>query len=131
MSKKKILVVDDEKIVLRASVKELEKAGYIVFTAINEDEALNIVRAEKPDLVFADLVMQGTNGVEVCKKVKKILPATIVMLISGYPGEIVKYLDEFIAAGGVETWLRKPLQADELTRAAGVLLGKKTISSDI
>jgi len=65
MSKKKILVVDDEKIVLRASVKELEKAGYIVFTAINEDEALNIVRAEKPDLVFADLVMQGTNGVEV------------------------------------------------------------------
>lgn len=57
MRKAKILIIDDEKIVLSTYSKELTAAGYDVFTASNGRTALEIVRQEKPDIVFTDLVM--------------------------------------------------------------------------
>jgi YesN/AraC family two-component response regulator len=118
MGKAKILIVDDEKIILTAYAKELKMAGYEALRAMTGKEAIEIARKEKPDIVFTDLVMHEMNGVEVCKKIKEIRPETEVVLISGYPEEIQKFQMDFIDAGGREEWLRKPLGQDELPETA-------------
>lgn len=122
MGKAKILIVDDEKIVLIAYVKELKTAGYEVLRAMTGKEAIEIAGKEKLDIVFTDLVMPEMNGIEVCKKIKEINPETMVVLISGYPEEIQKYQMDFISAGGREEWLRKPLTHDELPETAEKIL---------
>jgi YesN/AraC family two-component response regulator len=126
MGKAKILIVDDEKIVLKAFSRELEHEGYTVFRAITGSEALKIAEREKPEIVFTDLVMPEMNGLEICKAIKQMLPGTEVVLISGFPEEVLKYGLDFVKAGGREEWLRKPLAADELPKAAKKLLFEKT-----
>jgi CheY-like chemotaxis protein len=74
MDKIKILIVDDEKIILKAYAKELEAIGCEVYRAMNGQEAIKMAQRENFDIVFTDLVMPGMNGVEVCRGIKKIHP---------------------------------------------------------
>ncbi len=122
MSKAKVLIVDDEKIVLKAYSIELEEEGFEVFRAATGPEAIEIMKKEMPEIVFTDLVMPGMNGVEICKQIKEIKPDAQVVLISGHPEEVVKYAVAFVEAGGKEEWLRKPLAEDELIQTANKLL---------
>ena len=115
MSKIKVLIVDDEKIALKAYAKELRKSGYTVYKAETGNEGVEIARSEKPDIVFTDLIMPDINGVEVCKMIKAMDSKIEVVLISGHPEEAVKYQLDFVDAGGREEWLRKPLEPYELT----------------
>jgi len=125
MDKIKILIVDDEKIILKAYSRELERMGYEVYRAMNGQEAIEIAQREKPDIVFTDLIMPGMNGVEVCKKIKEMHPETEVVLVSGYPEEVVEHQMNFVGAGGREEWLRKPLGPDELPRTVKKILNEK------
>jgi CheY-like chemotaxis protein len=70
MSEKKILVVDDEKDMLRLIEYNLNYHGYLVVTAQNGHEGLEKLRSEMPDLVLLDIKMPGLNGYEVCKIIK-------------------------------------------------------------
>jgi len=121
----KILIVDDERIVLKAYTRELERLGYEVFRAMTGPEALEIAKRECPDIVFTDLVMPEMNGVEICKAIKGICPDAEIVLISGYPEEVVRFQMKFVDAGGREEWLRKPLGIDELPDAAKRILKEK------
>ncbi len=127
MSKGKVLLVDDEKIILKAYARELESAGYEVFKAMRAQDAVEIVQKESPDIVYTDLVMPEINGVEICRSIKEIAPDVEVVLISGYPEETIKYQIDFITAGGREEWLRKPLESDELVNTTDKILGEKRI----
>lgn len=100
MSKAKILVVDDEELILKAYKKELAASGYNVLETTSAQEAIEIVKREKIDIILVDLVMPGSSGVEVCKVVKTISPDTEVVLMSGYVDEMQKNWIEFIKAGG-------------------------------
>jgi DNA-binding response OmpR family regulator len=66
----KILVVDDEPSIVRPLVFILKKEGYEVLTASNGEEGLQVVRAQKPDVIFLDVMMPKKNGYEVCKEIK-------------------------------------------------------------
>lgn len=125
MGKAKIMIVDDEGIVLRAYEKELTKVGYEVFRAMTGKEALEIARKEKIDIVFTDLVMSEMNGVEVCKEIKKMSPKTELVLMSGCPEEVAKHQMGFIEAGGRDEWLRKPLGPNELPETVEKILKEK------
>ena len=70
MSDKKILVVDDEAHLVRSLTFVLEKAGYIVSSASNGEDALSKIKQSKPDLIFLDVMMPKKNGYEVCKEIK-------------------------------------------------------------
>lgn len=65
----KILVVDDDEDVLFATVRILKSEGYDVIYASSGEEALEML-VEKPDLVVLDVVMDGMNGHEVCRRIK-------------------------------------------------------------
>ncbi|HIE08638.1 MAG TPA: response regulator, partial [Armatimonadetes bacterium] len=67
---KKILVVDDEKHIVRLVQVNLERAGYEVITAYDGDEALKKVKEERPDLIVLDVMMPKMDGFEVMKHLK-------------------------------------------------------------
>ncbi len=116
MKKGRILVVDDEEIILAAFERELEASGFEVRTSLSGQEALKALKKEAFDIVYTDLVMPGMDGIEVCKNIKRVSPATEVILISGYVAEVEKYSRAFADAGGRCEIIKKPLSEDELTR---------------
>ncbi len=70
-SKKKILIVEDEKLHLEMYQERFEKAGYQVLTAINGQLGLELAKKEKPDLVVLDILMPKMDGYEVIKRMKE------------------------------------------------------------
>lgn len=68
---KKILVVDDEKEVRELIKAGLDKTKYATLTAANGEEALNICKKNKPDLILLDIAMPMMDGYQVCEKLKQ------------------------------------------------------------
>jgi len=69
--KKKILIVEDEEILLAALQEELNQGGYDTEGAKDGEEGLKKVKEYKPDLILLDLVMPKMDGMEVLKKLKE------------------------------------------------------------
>lgn len=71
LADRKILVVDDEPFILKSLTFVLKKEGFHVDSATNGLEALEVIRKEKPDLVFLDIMMPKMNGLEVCQWIRQ------------------------------------------------------------
>jgi len=65
-----VLVVDDEKDILDLVAYNLQRNGYQVLTAANGDDAIDVATQKKPDLVLLDLMLPGTSGTEVARRLK-------------------------------------------------------------
>lgn len=92
---KKILVVDDEELIIRSLRKLLEKNGFVVFVAKNGQDALAMVEEENFDLIVADIRMPGINGVETVQSIyetlqKKKLKNIPIIFITGYADEEIR-----------------------------------------
>ncbi|OGW92164.1 MAG: DNA-binding response regulator [Omnitrophica bacterium RIFCSPHIGHO2_02_FULL_63_14] len=70
MPRRTILVIDDEKDILKLLQYNLEKEGYQVYLAKTGEEGLEAAVAKKPDLILLDLMLPGIDGLEVCKLLK-------------------------------------------------------------
>ena len=81
---KRVLVVDDEKGIRDLFCRVLETAGYEVETAESGEQALKILEHEKFPLLLFDLNLPGIDGIELCKKARKIMPISIIIAITGY-----------------------------------------------
>lgn len=114
MEKLRILLIDDEEIVLIGWREELKSVGYDIRMALDGERALEMLKEEKADIVITDLVMPNMDGVEVCKRIKALHPETVVVFVSGHPQEIEKKQMDFIRAGGRDELLRKPILKDEI-----------------
>ena len=80
-----ILVVDDDPAVLQLTSCILTGSGYEVARAANAEQALEIVKSPPPrDLVLSDSVMPGMQGPELLEEVRRVSPATALILMSGY-----------------------------------------------
>jgi len=86
----KVLLVDDEPDILFLFSKILTDQGYIVFTAPNGSDALEIIKMEKPDLVLLDVMMPKIDGWELCKTIRddEEIKKTLVAMFT------VKSIDE-------------------------------------
>ena len=80
----KILVIDDEKPTLSMFRLFLEAWGYLVLTAENGAEGLDIFRKEKPDIVITDIKMPGIDGLTVLQHIIDINPKAVVIVITGH-----------------------------------------------
>src|SRR5581483_5983825 len=69
-SKKRILVVDDEKDLVDLIAYNLQRNGYDVLTAYNGSDAVDLAQKELPDLVVLDLMLPGIDGTEVARRLK-------------------------------------------------------------
>ena len=81
---KKILLVDDDESIQLLYQEEFTEEGYLVVSALNGDEALEIFSKESPDLVILDIQMPGLNGIEVLRQIKMLKADTPVILSSAY-----------------------------------------------
>src|SRR3990170_892645 len=126
----KILVVDDTPANVKLLGDLLGSKGYQVSTAVNGEEALAKVAAEKPDLVLLDVMMPGMSGYEVCRKIREnpataILP--VVMATSLDPAqERVKGIE-----AGADDFLSKPINQPELLARVRSLLRIKEMYDTI
>lgn len=116
MTKKRILLVDDEPVVLAVSAKMLEHLGYDVETCAEGTEALMRFqeRPSRMDLVMMDLWMPGVRGDELARRFLEIRPDLPILLCSGD-----RCHPEDLDAGrsGVHCVLSKPIRLQELDRA--------------
>jgi DNA-binding NtrC family response regulator len=78
-----ILIVDDE-VGPRESLRMILKPIYEIYTATNGDEALQVIQNENIDLVTLDLRMPGLSGIEVLREIKKVRADVEVIVITGY-----------------------------------------------
>jgi DNA-binding response OmpR family regulator len=120
-----VLIVDDEqhiRLLIEQALEELTDDGVDLFTAADGDEALDVVRAQHPDLLFLDVMMPKRNGFEVCRAVKGELGlhATHVVLLTA-KGQAYDR-DQGLAAGA-DAYLTKPFDPDELLALARGVLG--------
>ena len=79
---KTVLVIDDETATLTMFRLFLNAYGYTVMIAEDGNTGLGLVREHRPDIVFTDLKMPGTDGFEVLKQIKKMAPRTEVIVIT-------------------------------------------------
>ncbi len=111
MNNRKIMVIDDEKIVGDMAKLSLEQEGYRVETFLNAEPALKRLQEEKFDVVVTDYKMKGIDGMEVLKTVKDLYPATQVIMITAFAN-----LDAAIEAlrRDVHDFFPKPVKIKEL-----------------
>ncbi|MEK7482645.1 MAG: response regulator [Patescibacteria group bacterium] len=102
----KILIIEDEKVLMELICKKLEKEGYAVETAGDGESGLRKMRETKPDLVLLDIVMPKMNGFEVLETANQDQTLkTIPVIILSNSGQLVE-LDQARALG-VRDWLIK------------------------
>jgi signal transduction histidine kinase len=106
----KILIIDDEEVVLDSCTQILKSGKYQLATAINGELGLKQVREFQPDLVFADLKMPGISGLEVIEKIRELDPLIVVIVITGY-ATVSSAVDAM--KNGAYDFLPKPFTPDE------------------
>jgi len=110
-TKSKILVIDDEEIVLDSCELILAKGDFEIQTAENGTLGLSLIEEYQPDLVFVDLKMPGISGFEVLERSQQIDPTIVMIVITGFAtiGSAVEAMQR-----GAFDFLPKPFTPDEL-----------------
>lgn len=128
---KKILVVDDNEVIVKTIAVKLKSAGYTIVSAMEGADAVSLVRKEKPDLILLDLgfppdiagvpwdgfrIMEWLHRVDESKKIP-------IIVITGGAGDKDK---ERALASGAVAFLYKPLDHEELLKLVKATLGGPT-----
>lgn len=106
-----ILIIDDEVLTLNNLKRALTKEGYEVLVADSGETGLEIFRKHRPNIVLADLMLPGIDGIEVLKQIKTSDATTSVIMITAY--EIIEKAIEAMKLGAYD-YLMKPFKITEL-----------------
>ncbi len=122
----KVLVVDDEPFILRSLSFVLKTRGSEVFEARNGQEAMAIVRSEKPDIVFLDVMMPLMNGYEVCHQIKSdpaLAGIYVIMLTAkGQESDRVKGLTV-----GADEYMTKPFSPSRIVQRVKEIMAERAV----
>src|SRR6266487_5641055 len=129
MNRKKILVVDDDRVILKALSIKLNAKGYDVVSATDGSEAVIAVRTQKPDLILLDLsfppdvntgLSDGFGIMEWLKRLDEAAKIPIIVITGGDPS---KY-EEKAKATGAAAFFHKPIQHEDLFAVIRKTLGE-------
>lgn len=123
----KILVVDDEQSLRDVLSIMLKRAGYVVTSAMDGEDAIELLNREIFDLVITDLRMPKIDGMEVLKAVKSVSPETVVLIITAFATA-----DSAVEAmkQGAYDYLTKPFQVDEVQLIIRNALEKRRLTTE-
>lgn len=124
LKKEKILLVDDEPDIIDLVSYNLEKEGYIIETADNGRDAIEIAKEFIPDLILLDVMMPEMDGVETCVRLREIdtLAPTIIAFLTAR-GEDYSQIAGFDA--GADDYISKPIKPRVLMSRIQALLRRK------
>jgi len=126
MSAAKILIVDDEPQIRRTLRAALVPQGYGVADAKNGEDALEVLREERPDLVLLDLNMPGMGGLAACREIRdRSDVAIIVLTVRDAEQDKVRVLD-----AGADDYITKPFGMPELLARIRAALRRLPLSPD-
>ena len=110
MTTGKILIVDDEPQIRRVLRTTLTSQGYTVVEARSGEEAFELVREDRPDLILLDVNLPGISGLETCREIRSSSDIPIIMLtVRGSERDKVQALD-----AGADDYVTKPFGSEEL-----------------
>jgi DNA-binding NtrC family response regulator len=108
---KTVLVVDDDKAILRTFTRILQRAGYVAETAENGKEALEKVRVRTYDVALIDVILGDSSGLDLLPVIEKSSPKTVKIIITGTDSPEKK--DE-ACKNGADAYLTKPVNPSTL-----------------
>jgi PAS domain S-box-containing protein len=111
-----ILFVDDEKSLAQCGQQVLQRLGYRVTAVLSAREALELIRdgAETFDCILADFTMPGMSGIALARECRSLLPATPIILMSGYSGVLTA---DALRPQGIRGLILKPFTPQTLAEA--------------
>ena len=114
----KILVVDDEKLLVKGIKFNLEQDGYAVVTAFDGEEAIRLAHDESIDLILLDLMLPKVDGFTVCRTIRSFSNVPIIM-VTAKSEDIDKILGlEY----GADDYITKPFNIREVTARIKAIL---------
>lgn len=125
-----VVVIDDVRAVATLLVKLIEALGHNVRMALNADEGIEIVKTEKPDVVFTDICMPGKSGYEVAQELRAFPDLSNLTIIAmsgnGHPEDIQKGVE-----AGFDRHLVKPASSQVLRKVFSEIIASRSASSEI
>ena len=115
----KILVVDDDAIVVKSCRRILEAEGFNVTTVPSADEALEKIKYYDFDLLLMDVKMPKHDGLFLMREIKKHWPDIPIIVMSGYPTP--ETIADVLKLGATQ-FIPKPFRPDELTKSVRQVL---------
>lgn len=121
----KILIVDDEphiRLLLEQTLEDFEDKGVEILTSNNGREALEIIKREKPNIVYLDVMMPGINGYDVCNTVKNELKLEdiYIIMLTAKGQEFDKKKGTNV---GANVYMTKPFNPDIIIEKTANILG--------
>ncbi|MDE2502951.1 MAG: response regulator, partial [Burkholderiales bacterium] len=118
--KARILVVDDDRLVLATVIHGLAEAGYEVIDADNGDDAILLAREHRPALALLDIRMEGKSGFDVAETLRDAYRIPF-MFLSAFADEATR---EKVRALGALDYLVKPLEVGQIVPAVAAVLAR-------
>ncbi len=121
--KERILIIEDDDLILKMLRRSLVYEGYQVDTALDGESGLNLLRDNKPALVVLDWMLPGMDGIEVCRRIRDLGNQPVLMLTAKDTLENrVQGLD-----AGADDYQVKPFELDELLARIRALLRRTQV----
>ena len=117
-----ILVVDDEREVTLSLKGFFAALGYDMLTALNGNEAMDIVNSVRLDLILLDVRMPGIDGIQILKKVRQDKPKTKVIIMTAYDKEVKGDVERI----GIDGFFAKPIDLSRLIERIRYVLEDRT-----
>ena len=118
----KILVVDDEGIVLDSCQRVLEEDGLEVLLVTSADKAIMAIEDEEPSVLLMDVKMPVRDGMDLMREVKERWPDIPIIVMSGY--DTTETIEEAVKMGAA-TFIAKPFTPDELLETIRQVIKKE------
>ncbi|MBF0343405.1 MAG: response regulator [Nitrospirae bacterium] len=125
MSKKKVLIIDDEEIVRISCKRVLETEGYDVALASSGPMALGFITMESYDLVITDLMMPDMDGFELLSTIRNKWPSLKVVVMTGYGTDETNVKSVEL---GADVFLKKPFLPEQLLTVASSTISTEGFS---
>ena len=114
----KILVIDDDPLLLQLTAESLKQDNYEVDLALDGTEGLRLLHENEPSLVLLDIMLPSLDGWEICSRIRKVSTVPIIMLTAlGSRADIVRGLQ-----AGADDYLVKPFHKEELLARVSAVL---------
>lgn len=122
----KILIVDDEKLLVKGIKFNFEQEGFVVETAYDGEEALKLARDKSIDIIILDLMLPKIDGLTVCQKIREFSRVPIIMLTAK-----TEDMDKILGLEyGADDYLTKPFNILELKARVKAILRRSQSVSD-
>ncbi len=119
-AKKRVLVVDDERGILRFVNTTLRLAGYEVIATTSGEEALQLAQSKTPDIVLLDILMQPLTGFDVLERLRAFSQVPVIVFTAR------RDIAETALKEGANDFITKPFVPDELVKKIQAALGTQT-----